>query len=96
MEDSLYRFLNYYKVSPQWVKTLIGGLYAKIPNSIKFGKVYNEYIKLLNESQWWSEEKIKEFQWQKIENLLLHAYENIPYYRKAFDSKGIKPKDIKY
>lgn len=82
-------------MSPHWIKYLIGSLYAKIPDSIKFGKIYKDYLKLLDESQWWSEKKIEEYQWTKLEQLLNHAYENVPYYRDAFNAKGIMPKDIK-
>jgi phenylacetate-CoA ligase len=31
---------------------------------------------------------------QQLSKLLHHAYENVPYYRKVFDEKGLKPKDI--
>jgi len=31
---------------------------------------------------------------QQLSKLLHHAYENVPYYRRVFDDRGIKPKDI--
>jgi phenylacetate-CoA ligase len=95
MEDTLYRLLKYYNRSPQWIKSLIGGLYGKIPLSVRYGKVYSKYAALLAESQWWPKEKIEEYQWRKIERLLKHGYENVPYYRRVFDEKSIKPRDIK-
>ena len=94
MEDKLYKFLKYYNANPQWVKELLGRIYRSIPLSIRYGKIYTEYTKLLEESQWWSREKLEEYQWCKLEVLLKHAYQNVPYYRRVFDEKGLKPKDI--
>jgi len=31
---------------------------------------------------------------RELEKLLKHAYENVPYYQKVFDERGLKPKDI--
>jgi len=50
--------------------------------------------RLLKKSQWWSREQLEEYQLQQISKLLSHAYENVPYYRKVFDERGLKPKDI--
>lgn len=94
MEDWLYKYLKYYNDSAQWIKQIAGRVYRTIPLSVRYGKVYTEYAKLLEESQWWSEEKLQDYQWCKLEALLKHAYENVPYYRKIFDEGGIKPKDI--
>jgi phenylacetate-CoA ligase len=48
----------------------------------------------LQESQWWSKEQLEEYQLQQLSKLLQHAYENVPYYRRVFDERGFKPKDI--
>jgi len=37
---------------------------------------------------------LEEYQVQQLEKLLHHCYKNVPYYRKIFDERGIKPKDI--
>ena len=31
---------------------------------------------------------------RQLEKLLKHAYDNVPYYKKVFDERGLKPKDI--
>lgn len=51
--------------------------------------------RLLKKSQRWSREQLEEYQLQKLGKLLNHAYENVPYYRKVFDSRGLRPSDIK-
>ena len=54
---------------------------------------YRTYC-LLKKSQWWTRERLEEYQLQKLGRLLNHAYENVPYYKKVFDERGLNPKDI--
>jgi phenylacetate-CoA ligase len=57
-------------------------------------KVFRDTYKFLQKSQWWSKEQLEEYQLQQLSKLLNHAYENVPYYRKVFDERCLKPKDI--
>jgi len=68
--------------------------YGLIPIRLRYGKVFWDTYKFLQESQWWSMEKLEEYQMQQLSKLLHHAYENVPYYRKIFDDRSLKPKDI--
>lgn len=68
--------------------------YGKIPLSIRYGKVFRETYQFLQQSQWWSREQLEEYQLEQLSKLLLHAYENVSYYRRVFDERGLKPKDI--
>ena len=43
----------------------------------------------LRENQWKSFEDIREIQKVKLNNLLIHAYNNVPYYRKVIDKNDI-------
>ena len=42
-----------------------------------------------------SREHIIAFQEQRLRQLVRHAYDNVPYYRRLFDEAGIKPADIR-
>ncbi|RJS76369.1 phenylacetate--CoA ligase family protein [Methanophagales archaeon] len=57
-------------------------------------KTFKEMYKFLQKSQWWSREQLEEYQLQQLGKLLNHAYKNVPYYKKVFDERGLKPKDI--
>ena len=59
------------------------------------GTSITKKYKLLMESQWWSKEKIEEFQDKKLKRLISYAYENVPYYRRVFKANNITPDDIK-
>ena len=68
--------------------------YGSLPPRLRYGKVFWEAYNFLQESQWWSKERLEEYQIQQLSKLLNHSYENVPYYRKVFDERGLKPKDI--
>lgn len=42
------------------------------------------------ESQYWSSDKLREYQLSKIKQLLTHAYQNSPFYRQRFDDAGFR------
>jgi len=51
-------------------------------------------LKELEQSQWWPRDKIVELQNQRLRQLVRHAYGKVPYYRRLFDDRGLKPNDI--
>ncbi|TET77421.1 MAG: phenylacetate--CoA ligase family protein [Candidatus Cloacimonadota bacterium] len=57
------------------------------------GPLYRLYK--LRKDQWLPREKLEEIQVKRLRVLLRYAYENVKYYRKLFDSVGVKPEDIK-
>ncbi len=61
---------------------------------VRYEKMFWETYNFLQESQWWSKEELEEYQMQQLSKLLHHAYENVPYYHKVFEERGLKPKDI--
>ena len=69
---------------------ITGKAISLLPALPAFIKTY----RLLKKSQWWSREQLEEYQLQQLGKLLNHAYDNVPYYRRIFDERGLKPKDI--
>ena len=82
------------KQLPYPIKQGLKYAYGSLPPRIRYGKVFWETYNFLQESQWWSKERLEEYQMQQLEKLLKHAYENVPYYRRVFNERGLKPKDI--
>jgi len=54
-----------------------------------------EYYRELNESQWWSPDEIATLQLKRLNTLLKHAYQNVPYYAQKFREVDLEPDDIK-
>ena len=84
-----------YNISPEFVKKVYRKLKSKVvPFPYIMGKEFAQTYNELMESQWYSKEQLEELQLKKLEAIIKHAYENVPYYRKIFDERGLKPKDI--
>lgn len=53
-----------------------------------------QYLKWLEETQWWTKDQYEAYQLENLQALVSHAYGNVPYYRRVFDDHKIKPGDI--
>lgn len=49
----------------------------------------------LKKSQWWSYQKLEDFQNDLLRKTVTYAYQAIPGYRKKFDEAGVKPQHIR-
>jgi len=47
-----------------------------------------------DQNQWLGEEALKEYQSERLRQIIVHAYANIPYYQKLFRENSIRPGDI--
>lgn len=52
-------------------------------------------LKFLMKSQYWTRKKIEQYQNMRLQELIKHAYENVPYYRRLFNKLRLHPSDIK-
>lgn len=46
-------------------------------------------------SQWLAPGELQSLQRRKLARLLRHAYDNVPYYRRVFDERGLRPDDVR-
>ncbi len=56
-------------------------------------KFWDDYQEMLRADQAPLEQQ-KALQWQRLQSMLDHAYETVPFHRQRFDAAGIKPSDI--
>jgi len=54
-----------------------------------------EFLNELEERQWWAPEKIRIERDDKLNKLIKHCYENVPYWRELFNKLKLKPSNIK-
>jgi phenylacetate-CoA ligase len=69
-------------------------LTAKAISLIPSVKTFYDTYTFLQKSQWWSHNQLEEYQMVQLSKLLIHAYNNVPYYRRVFDERGLKPANI--
>ncbi len=79
-----------YNISPEFVKSAYRKVRSKVmPFPYTMGKEFAKACNELMESQWYSKERLEELQLRKLEVVIKHAYENVPYYRRIFDERDI-------
>ncbi|NVO02104.1 MAG: phenylacetate--CoA ligase family protein [Bacteroidetes bacterium] len=57
-------------------------------------KEYNYWANFISDSEYWNNDQLKNYQWNKTKELLKFSYESIPYYQRIFKEIGAKPEDI--
>lgn len=55
------------------------------------GESVHKYLRLLREAESWSEEQMKEFQQQRLHQLLVYAYQEVPFYRDWIQTHDLNP-----
>ena len=84
--------------APVNVMTLTGHILgsALIPAYYRSrGRQCPKYRSLLEQSQWWAPDQLRNFQWQELQRLLSHAFRTVPYYKKKYAAAGIDIRDIR-
>jgi phenylacetate-CoA ligase len=51
-------------------------------------------LDFLDKSQYWTPPQMQELRDRKLRELVTHAYEQIPFYRRLLDERGVKPRSI--
>jgi phenylacetate-CoA ligase len=69
-------------------------LFRRVEDILKGEKVLS-HLSFLEESKSWSRKKLDEYRVDKLSELILHAYSNVPFYRKRFEELQLRPSDIR-
>ena len=62
-------------------------------DKLKGRNLHGEFSEALS-TQWISEEELFALQNKKLQMLVRHCYENVPYYKKVFEERNLTPDDI--
>lgn len=84
-----------YEVSPIWVQNLGCTFSGYEEKQSRLGGNFEKYYSLLHKTEWFTQEQIREYQNEKLNEIITYAYQNIPYYQDVFKQNGIVPSDIK-
>ena len=69
--------------------------YGKKEAQVRFGRVFEQRLRELTDSEKWSAGEIEAYQNDRLRSLIQHAYENVPYYRERWKALKIAPDDIR-
>ena len=95
IEDKFYSLLNYYKKMPDWLKLAFTYPFTIFPRSFYLGKHYKYFSNQIKEVESWDKNRIEEFQFLKLKEVLEHAYKTVPYYKKRWHEHCINISMIK-
>ena len=90
---SSYQNIIYDKLPP-FLQSLALSWYGKKIKKERFCEQYFQLQEFYNKSQYFSLEQLGEYQNDKLREVIAHAYEYVPYYRKIFKDKNLTPEDI--
>jgi len=70
-------------------------LIRELPFPSRYRKLYRDTLTFLNTSQYWSDQKFKQYQLDQLKRLIHHCYENVPYYQSLMKPLGFHPNDLR-
>lgn len=84
-----------YDKVPYWLQHLLLNAHAFRIHRERYGKPFKRAFDELQQTQWFSPEQIHKYQTKRLQALVKHAYNTVPFYRKYYDKHGVLPEDIK-
>lgn len=93
MENRLTRFV--YDRSPPLLKDVFASAFGLRKRLYRFGGCYQEWVRFFEGAHRWSEGELRAYQEERLERMIAHCYEHVPYYREMFDRLGLVPSDVR-
>lgn len=87
MAINLNKLKHVYLHSP----ILLKRLFSHIPWSYRMGSEYRKTYSFLERSLYWSKQKWKDYQTDKLRSLMLYCYNTVPFYQSLFKDHKINP-----
>jgi len=86
---------QFYERLPWPLQTLALNIYAGKIHVERFGPRFRLELERSLERERWPQEALEEYQRTRLQELVRHAYESVPYYRRIFDERGLTPGDVR-
>lgn len=85
---------RFYHKSPYFIRNGAASLYGWIQKRRRYGGRFEQYLEFLSQSQWFSNDRLEEYQLQQTKAFLLHAERHSKYYHDLFQRHGFKPEKM--
>lgn len=86
---------NLWECMPSWMRSAIGWSLALVPRNYLLGTHFRRTQSFIEEAQWWSAERAREYQLEQLRRICTLAYERAPYYQSIWKGIGFDPCDLK-
>jgi phenylacetate-CoA ligase len=94
IEDWIRSSADSYRSLPPGLRNIVGRVYRSLPSDWRYGSEYRKTIELLKKTETYSSQDLVNFQLFQAQELINHAYNEVPYYRDLFNQVGLKPNQI--
>lgn len=84
-----------YGLAPVWGQNLMLTGYSAVLDRERYGGRFAEYQDLLGKTERFSDEEMEAYQNERLQAIVTHAYETVPFYRERWDACKVKPADIR-
>lgn len=84
-----------YRMSPVWGQNLLLNAFAMRLERERYKGRYSEFRDLLAKTEWLSHEELEAYQDERLRVIVSQAYHSVPFYRRRFDERRLKPEDIR-
>jgi phenylacetate-CoA ligase len=84
-----------YQAAPIWFQNLALTGFAALLERERYSGRYAEFRDLLARTERLPAEQLRAYQDERLREIVRHAYETVPFYRRRFDELKLKPQDIR-
>lgn len=89
LKESVYAKL------PIFLQDVACSYYGQKEKRVRLGTLFQQRLEELMESEKWTKCEIESYQNEKLQDLVEHAYEYVPYYREVMKKLRLTPQDIR-
>jgi phenylacetate-CoA ligase len=87
-------FSNLYFKAPVFIQNIAVSLYGLYWKKRRFGGVFKKEVELFRSRNSFSKQQWYEYQEKELKKLLVHAFTNVPFYKKKYSDAGFSIKDF--
>lgn len=84
-----------YRITPGWGQNLMLSTFGAMLERERYSGRYPEFQDLLARTEWRPRAELEAYQEERLRQIVSHAYETVPYYRRAFEERKLTPADIR-
>ena len=88
------RILDLARTMPADIRKPLSRILALAPPEFRYGGAFRKLRRQLRETETWTSSALEEYQARELRRVVRHAYENVPFYRREFTRRGLRPNDI--
>ena len=86
---------NLWENSPAWLKAAVTPLVQSIPTAWWLGRSFRAARAFVAQAERWPAQRARQYQLQRLGQVVRLAYEKSPFYRRTFGAVGFEPGDLK-